>query len=80
MVLEFCKDGDLAEYLEKKQDKRLSELEAVIFFKHVMKGFEVLYKEKVIHRDIKPSNILLHDGVAKIADFGFARMLKNEMD
>jgi serine/threonine protein kinase len=25
-----------------------------------------------MHRDIKPANILLDDGVAKIADFGFA--------
>lgn len=43
MILEFCKDGDLAEYLNKKLDKRLSELEAVIFFKHVIKGFEILH-------------------------------------
>jgi serine/threonine protein kinase len=25
-----------------------------------------------MHRDIKPANILLHEGNAKIADFGFA--------
>ncbi|CAD8123078.1 unnamed protein product [Paramecium sonneborni] len=80
MILEFCKDGDLAEYLNKKLDKRLSELEAVIFFKHVIKGFEILHQEKVIHRDIKPSNILLNDGVAKIADFGFARIIESEID
>lgn len=80
MILEFCKDGDLADYLDKKLDKRLSELEAVIFFKHVIKGFQKLHEEKVIHRDIKPSNILLHDGVAKIADFGFARIIETEMD
>jgi serine/threonine protein kinase len=26
-----------------------------------------------MHRDIKPENILIHNGVYKIADFGFAR-------
>lgn len=78
MFLEYCKDGDLAHYLETKQDKRLSELEAVIFFKHVISGFRALYEEKVIHRDIKPSNILLHNGLAKIADFGFARVFEPE--
>ncbi len=26
----------------------------------------------IIHRDIKPANILIHHGVPKLADFGFA--------
>lgn len=30
-----------------------------------------------MHRDIKPPNILLHNGHAKIADFGFARFTEN---
>lgn len=28
-----------------------------------------------MHRDIKPANILLHNGIAKISDFGFARIV-----
>lgn len=39
MFLEYCANGDLADFLSKKQDKRLSELESVIFFKHVINGF-----------------------------------------
>jgi len=30
-------------------------------------------KHNVTHRDLKPANILMHDGVFKIADFGFAK-------
>ena len=45
-----------------------------------MEGFKKLYKSKIIHRDIKPANILLHNGVAKITDFGFARVIETEMN
>lgn len=41
----------------------------------VIHGFEHLYKHKIIHRDLKLANILRHDGVAKIADFGFSKIL-----
>lgn len=68
MFLEYCADGDLKDYMTKKEEKRLSEvlhicytkLEAGIFIKHIVEGFKRLYKSKIIHRDIKPANILLH--------------------
>ena len=28
-----------------------------------------------MHRDLKPTNILLHNGVIKLADFGFCKSL-----
>lgn len=34
-----------------------------------------LYKRSIIHRDLKPENILIHNGKAKIADFGFAKVI-----
>jgi serine/threonine protein kinase len=33
-----------------------------------------------MHRDFKSANILLHNGVAKIADLGFSKILKNQVD
>jgi serine/threonine protein kinase len=27
------------------------------------------------HRDLKPANILFKDGIAKIADFGFSKVV-----
>ena len=31
-----------------------------------------------MHRDIKPENILIHNGVLKIADFGFCKPLEHQ--
>lgn len=59
---------------------KIKKLEAVIFLKHIVEGFKDLFARKIIHRDIKPENILLSNGVAKIADFGFARVIEAEMD
>ncbi|MDB5866514.1 MAG: serine/threonine protein kinase [Betaproteobacteria bacterium] len=45
----------------------------------VADGLAYAHAHGVIHRDIKPANILLaRDGVAKIADFGIARMRSAE--
>ena len=44
MFMEYCADGDLKDYMNKKEEKRLSELEAAIFIKHIVEGFKKLYK------------------------------------
>jgi len=48
-----------------------------MFLRHIVEGFKELHKHKIIHRDIKPANIMLTNGLAKISDFGFARILDN---
>ena len=55
----------------------LSEAEALGILKDVLTGFIELLKHGVIHRDLKPDNILMHQGVYKIADFGFAKQVQN---
>lgn len=57
--------------MKKKQIR--SELDAVLIFQNVIKGFKELVNKCIAHRDIKPANIFIHDGVFKIGDFGFAR-------
>jgi NIMA (never in mitosis gene a)-related kinase len=39
----------------------------------IIKGLKYLSSLKIIHRDIKSANIFIENGVAKIADFGFAQ-------
>ena len=36
-----------------------------------------MHEKNVMHRDLKLENILMHDGVPKIADFGFAKISNN---
>ena len=39
-----------------------------------------LHKSRIIYRDLKPENILInHDGYIKLADFGLAKMLGEEI-
>ena len=45
-------------------------------FLQILEGYEELRNRGYIHRDIKPENILVKGGVMKIADFGYATLLK----
>ena len=37
-----------------------------------------LHQKNIMHRDIKPENILLHNGILKVADFGFCKPLEHQ--
>lgn len=45
--------------------------------RHLMHGYGALLNKHIIHRDIKPANILLKQGVAKLSDFGFSRVVED---
>ncbi|CAH0473533.1 unnamed protein product [Peronospora belbahrii] len=66
---------------EVTQARRLTEPIARNYMRDLLTGLQYLHFHKVIHRDIKPENILVScDSVAKIADFGTARIIMNETE
>lgn len=75
MIYEFCDGGDLEKLRKSSKNQYLSESQTLLFMKHICNGYRDLLDKKIIHRDLKPANILLHEGEAKIADFGTARFI-----
>lgn len=52
-----------------------------LLFQQTIEGFAHLEKTKILHRDIRPQNILVsEDGIVKIIDFGFGKMINSESD
>jgi maternal embryonic leucine zipper kinase len=65
MVMEYCKLGELFDYIVKK--KKLDEEEASVFFYQLINGVEYIHSQGYAHRDLKPENLLLtEDKVLKI--------------
>ncbi len=48
-----------------------------MFMRYIIEGYKQLNNNNIIHRDIKPANILLKQGIAKLSDFGFSRVVPN---
>ncbi|CAD8208951.1 unnamed protein product [Paramecium pentaurelia] len=79
LILEFCEEGNLNKILNRQPKRRFNQERAYQIFCQIVEGYKSLYKLKTLHRDLKPENILFSKGVAKIADFGFAKIIE-EMD
>lgn len=76
LMLEYCNEGDLMQYLKKRG--KLTEEEALDIFIQILNAFKTLVKNKIMHRDFKLANILKHNGLIKVADFGFAKILDDD--
>src|SRR3954468_5442726 len=78
LAMEFVEGENLSILL--KRLGRLTMRGSVSIISRVLAGLEFAHSQGVIHRDIKPSNILLtNTGLAKIADFGIARLEASEL-
>jgi len=76
LILEYAANGELFDYLKSRH--HLDESEAMKFFRQIIYGLDFLHAHGVCHRDLKPENLLLDlNNNIKIADFGFARWMKN---
>src|SRR5687767_1148457 len=69
-VMPYVKGISLRDRL--RREKQIPIPEAVRITTEVASALDYAHRQGVIHRDIKPENILLHDGIALVADFGIA--------
>ncbi|XP_063387708.1 cyclin-dependent kinase-like 4 [Cydia fagiglandana] len=73
LVFEYCDHTVLSEL--EKHPAGCPELSKQIIWQ-TLQGVAYCHRHNCIHRDVKPENILLtSDGVVKLCDFGFARMI-----
>ncbi len=78
MAMEFLDGRELHDLTG--EGRRLPVEKAVEIAAQVADGLGYAHERGVVHRDIKPANIMiLHNGSAKITDFGIARMRHAEV-
>ena len=75
-VMELVEGLSIDQYCD---SNRLPIRERLRLFRSVCSAVEYAHQNLVVHRDLKPGNILVtKDGVAKLLDFGIAKMLAEE--
>src|ERR1700723_1273561 len=75
IVMGFYDGETLAAKIRRGPLKRAETLDIAI---QVARGLSEAHARHIVHRDIKPSNIIITDrGVAKIVDFGLARVISS---
>jgi serine/threonine-protein kinase len=73
IAMELVSGRALREHIRSGYRPELKEFPEILL--HVLEGLEYSHMQGVVHRDIKPANVLISDmGVAKISDFGIARV------
>lgn len=77
IVTEFCSNGDLSEYLEKRKKKKLEEDQLREWFRQITCALQYLHGKTIIHRDVKTPNVFLSETwEAKLGDMGLAKVLE----
>lgn len=76
-------NGSLKDRLKECRKAGLSHFplpELVQYMREAAEALDYLNHQGLLHRDVKPENILLLEGHAKVADFGLARLSRNQKE
>ena len=74
IVLEYCEQKDLDQYIKLQNKEPLPEPQIWTFFYQICFGLLSLHQRNILHRDLKTANIFLTgDGTVKIGDLGISR-------
>ena len=77
-VMEYVEGQELKHMLDEQTPFTVDQ--GVMIIKNVLDGLARIHHHGITHRDLKPANIFIaSDGVAKIADFGIAKLGNSEM-
>ena len=80
LFLEYCKNGDLNEAINKKRESgsKFEPIYLLFQFKNLAFAIKRLHELNIAHRDIKPGNIFLTiNNTMKIGDFGVSKEIMN---
>uniref|UniRef100_A0A8C3WHG4 Tyrosine-protein kinase n=1 Tax=Catagonus wagneri TaxID=51154 RepID=A0A8C3WHG4_9CETA len=79
IVTELMRKGSLRAFLGSPEGQVLSPPVLLTFACQVAEGMSYLEERRVVHRDLAARNVLVGDDLAcKVADFGLARLLKDD--
>jgi len=79
ILMEYCALGSV-EHIMELTGRTISENQSSYILACLVKGLAYLHQNKVLHRDIKCANLLVNPlGEVKLADFGIARLLENNV-
>ena len=78
IAMEFIHGEDLEHLIKKKAALTLDDKFNIMI--QVCEGISYAHKNQIVHRDLKPSNIRIDEqGIAKIMDFGIAKLESSNM-
>lgn len=73
ICMEYVSGQTLTQILNERKTLKVGE--AIGIFQQVLMALDVANRAHIVHRDIKPGNIMLTDeGIAKVMDFGIAKL------
>ncbi|HEX6108460.1 MAG TPA: serine/threonine-protein kinase, partial [Ktedonobacteraceae bacterium] len=77
LVVEYCPNGSLKQYLQRQHPGPLPVEEAVSILTKIGQALHYAHQHDIVHRDLKPANILFNTkGEVVLADFGIAVLLE----